>query len=94
MSHGPFHNLRCKDVIAAAMLDDTDDRRRPEPATPDEATESICEVDADTRTETDRDTDGTPAFLADTDDEGPTERDVTVLTGPAGDGLGSDTTDR
>ena len=74
MVYGPFHNMRCKDTIAAAMLDnhtdESDGNRRPLVAGSN---------DRPSDSEDERDSDGQPSFLSDDD------ADTTILTGPADD---------
>jgi hypothetical protein len=73
MRYGPFHTLRCKDEIAAAMLDERDDASDDErgPSTAVDAEPPTADLDAAPET--------TPAFLADD------ATDATPLTGPAED---------
>jgi hypothetical protein len=93
MNYGRFHTLRCKDEIAAALLDDADDRGEPASPTPDRKTDADPRAAAAPRSDAIRDPNETPVFPA-TTDEGEADDDVTVLTGPAGDGADRGTSDR
>ncbi|MFC5368835.1 hypothetical protein [Salinirubrum litoreum] len=70
MTFGPYHTLRCKDDIAAALVDHPDEEDRPETSGPRETDglvpDSASEVDSETA-----------SFLSDD------EVEADVLTGPA-----------
>ena len=59
MTYGPFHTLRCKDDIAAQLLDGSDDAQSPAPA---ESSDRPDSQDAES---------GPPSFLS-ADDSGAT----------------------
>jgi hypothetical protein len=72
MVYGPFHSRRCKDDIAAALLDDFDDERSLR------SSNSPVTGPSDQTERRDPDCD-TPSFLSNEDP------DTTPLTGPAAD---------
>jgi hypothetical protein len=70
MTYGPFHSLRCKDDIAAALLDDSDDEQSRTAGAPSGA-EPADRTDSRTLES------GVPSFLSNA------EPDATAFTGPA-----------